>query len=223
VVQEPRDVPVVYLPESSGGVLQYFFPPTRPTPERTAAVVDVAARAVPDARPWFVEAWDGDTDWLSGRPVYTVYFEPEQTAERVRTGRLCVVTWPIAGSRAAFADRLDVDVAPYVQVSEPGAPFGEKVEVPAAAGLPFLLPREKDGSPAFGDAELVEIVDVASAQLRRENGRRSGWKPPPITLVGKRDGLIRVHFRRSEGSWEIVKVSRANGTLTYAGFEMIRR
>ena len=210
--QELGSVPVVYLPESNGGVLGFFFRPTRLTDDQTAALVEAATLAVPGASPWFVLVWDGDTNMLTGQPVHSVYFVPENTAPRVRKGRYCVVTGRAA---AGAAGDKDVYVAPYVQVSERGATFDPELEVPTAAAFPFRLPLNEDKSPAFSDVELVEIADVARAQLRREK--------LPISRIADRQGRVEVHFRRSESAWLLVYLSRANWTFSYAGSGTLRR
>jgi hypothetical protein len=189
-IQEPRTVPVVHLPASRGGVLGLFFRATRLADEQTAAVIDAAIQAVPDASPWFVLVWDGDTDLLTGRPVHSVYFAPEHRAPRVRRGRYCVVSGPAAAGAAGYKG---VYVAPYVQVSERGTTFDRELEVPTAAGLPFHVPQTEDKSPAFSDVELVEITDVARAQLRREKPRLAA---SPIEAVASR---LTSAFRRACG------------------------
>ena len=196
-------------PESRGGIIEFFFPPTRLTAEQTAAVIDAAVRAVPDASPWFVLVWrHGERD------IFRVFFTPEQTTPRMRKGRCCVVTGPLAAGAAGVECDFDVTVYPYVQVSESSTTFDQTLEVPAAAGLPFHLPRNKDKSPAFSDDELVEIADLARAHLRREKY--------PISRIVDRGGRVEVHFRWSDSGGPVVFLSRANGTFSYAGSGSVR-
>jgi hypothetical protein len=131
----------------------------------------------------------------------------------LRKGRCCVVTGPPAGG--APGDVGDVRVHAYVQVSEPGTTFGAKLEAPAVVSLPFPLPLNRDKSPAFSDVELLEIADLARAHEGREK--------LPIGGIADRDGAVTVYFRWSEAGGPFVRLSRANGKFSYAGFGVIRR
>ena len=84
-----------------------------------------------------------------------VYYAPDESSPRLRRGR-CAVFWTYTG-----ADPL---IQPYLLVSRPDKPFGDRLEIPAVPDLPFKPPEDFRFRPVWvGDDELVRVVDVGRA------------------------------------------------------------
>ena len=146
------------------------FPIVSPRALSAAEVADVHQRAFAlepqDAEVWFVAVVYEDRACFHAR----VYFKPDELTPRLRKGRYArLQDW----QDERGGTPREVEVYPYAQVSPADRPFGEKLDVPQMAQLPFHWPRlarwqvEKrkqrpgeERTPMSAD-EVVRLVDAA--------------------------------------------------------------
>jgi hypothetical protein len=207
------DVPVVY---TSFGRFH------RLTPEQTKLILDTAMESRPKDRDiWFVAVQYIGTYRVWAMVCYT----PDESSPRVRRGwfsdihvrrEAAVVVWkkPDGGRSVDVVygrnDKLEmIRPGQYVQVSRPGKPFGQKLEVPATADLPFPAPFYPPAVTGDGEVKrlddegLVRLVDFARSVFKPRDG-----DDPICSVVGTGDDLFGVAQGVSDWGGDFIHVRR---------------
>ena len=145
-------------------------------------MADVHRRAFalepPDAEVWFVAVVYVDRFCFHA----DVYFKPDESSPRLRKGRYAGLQSQRNDPPRELRDR---DVFTYAQVSPADEPFGDTLDVPQMAYIPFHWPRlrewelqkrsRREGeerTPMSGE-EVVRLIDAA----------RAGFDDPPTSPV----------------------------------------
>jgi hypothetical protein len=188
----------------------------------TAAQAEAIVAAGLPERPAGRDVWFVAVQFVSRHEVWaSAVFTPDEAGPRLRRGRCADVRLtPVDPSdRSPHEATIKVDARSYVQVSPAGRPFGDQLDVPAAADLPFpppvYPPALTGGGPIvpLDDRELVGLVDFA----------RSRFRPAPdddpiCWVVGDGDGLFGIARGVSDWGGDYLHVVRgADG-----GFRIVR-
>jgi hypothetical protein len=200
---------VVYAPEDE---LSPGWPPAALTPKQLGAVLGAVAEQEPQRPVWFVLVLNHSRGWLLGESLTAaVYFEPDESAERLRKGRYWVVV------RRAGSGGRAVGPLSYAQVSPPGTAFGQHLGVPDLTYIPISHPFGEPTPLIRTDADLVAAVDAAREGLRTDADVPDEWRREPVRRFGQSDALIQA-FHGWGGGGVLTFLKRDRASFEYVGY-----
>jgi hypothetical protein len=162
-----RQVPVFYVAADIPPVPQQMI-------DRLLAAAADSEPARQGRRPWFIAVHQNRGPGLNVDRRYfrmMLYFSPDAATPRSRTGRFLLYWW-WTGDVITTRD--------YVQISRPNAPFGDRLEVPKVADLPYEIQHTHPPPP--GEPQWVQFVDFARVVEDDEN-----LIPPYLIARSQRD------------------------------------
>ena len=167
--------------------------PARLTSQQMDGILSEAIPLCPPGqRVWFIWVHYNKEGDQRPRCNATVYFTPEVRGARIRKGMYVLFEQSTSEEGAGLVELTEIGeggpLFSYYQVSFPDKPFGDDLDVPPEALMPFEPPE------GLSDEEAVEVVDF----IRSDPEIRADTQGDPISSIGKEDDSIYV----SIGKWQ---------------------